>query len=271
MTDNSRSIELEVEVPGTPEEVWAAVATGPGIGSWFVPSTVEEREGGELVHQFGPGDSMTVRGRVRVWEPPRRVVFDEGDAGEGGTGEDGTSEGGMAFEWLVEARDAGTCVVRLVNSGFGTGEDWDHQLDGMDAGWRMFLHNLQLHRRFFPGQVALAVQPMGMSAVTLDQAWQTLTEALGIPSTPSEGDHVTVGPDAPTALAGTVERSVPRMLTLRIREPGPGTALVAVEGTDGQAGISVWLWLYGAEAGDRAPALLQRWQEWLTDLFPMQS
>ncbi len=47
MTDSSRSIEVEVEVPGTPEEVWAAVATGPGIGSWFVPSTVEEREGGE--------------------------------------------------------------------------------------------------------------------------------------------------------------------------------------------------------------------------------
>ncbi len=47
MTDDSRSIELEVEVPGTPEEVWAAVATGPGIGSWFVPSTVEEHEGGE--------------------------------------------------------------------------------------------------------------------------------------------------------------------------------------------------------------------------------
>lgn len=258
MTDEGRSIELEVEVPGMPEEVWAAVATGPGISSWFVPTTVDEHEGGEVVQQFGPGDSMTVRGRVRVWDPPHRVVFDGGDADEG-----------LAFEWLVEARDGGTCVVRLVNSGFGSGEEWDDQVDGMDAGWRMFLYNLFLHRRHFPGQVAVAVQPMGSAALRVDQAWATLTGALGIPVASVEGDRVVAGPDAPTALAGSVERAAPRMLTLRVDEPGPGTALVAVEGKDGQAGISVWLWLYGTDAADRAPALLEAWHAWLADLFPV--
>jgi uncharacterized protein YndB with AHSA1/START domain len=258
MTDDSRSIELEVEVPGTPEEVWAAVATGPGIGSWFVPSTVEEREGGETVSQFGPGESMTVRGRVRIWDPPHRVVFDGGDEGVG-----------MAFEWLIEARDGGTCVVRLVNSGFGSGEEWNDQFDGLDAGWRMFLHNLGLHRRYFPGQVGVAVQPTGMAVVGLDEAWGILTAALGISPESSEGDRVAAGPDAPTALAGTVERAAPRTLNLRIHEPGPGTAVVTVEGTDGQAAISVWFWLYGADAGDRAPAILEGWQGWLADLFPM--
>lgn len=257
MTDDARSIELEVEVPGTPGEVWAAVATGPGIGSWFVPSTVEEREGGEQVQQFGPDDSMTVRGRVRIWDPPHRVVFEGGDADEG-----------MAFEWLLEARDGGTCVVRLVNSGFGSGEEWDDQFDGMEAGWRMFLHNLSLHRRYFPGQLGVAVQPMGMAAVGLDEAWAILTGALGIPAASSDGDQVTVGPTSPTKLAGTVERAVPRMLNLRIHEPGPGTAVIAVEGTDGQASASVWFWLYGTDAGDRAPAILEAWQAWLAELFP---
>src|SRR5439155_990358 len=33
-----RSVQVEVEVPGTPEEVWQAIATGPGISSWFVPT-----------------------------------------------------------------------------------------------------------------------------------------------------------------------------------------------------------------------------------------
>lgn len=257
MTDDRRSIETEVQVPGTPEEVWAAVATGPGIGSWFVPSTVEEREGGEVVSQFGPGESMTVRGRVRVWDPPRRVVFDGGDAGEG-----------MAFEWVVEAREGGTCVVRLVNSGFGSGEEWDDQFDGMDSGWRMFLHNLALHRRFFPGQVGVAVQATSMAAVGLDEAWGTLTAALAIPAATVVGDRVAAGPHAPTGLAGTVERAVPRGLTLRTDEPGSGTALLAIEGTDGQVGISVWFYLYGADAGDRAPALLDGWQGWLAALFP---
>ena len=44
-----RSVQVEVEVPGTPEEVWQAIATGPGISSWFVPTRSEERgrAGGE--------------------------------------------------------------------------------------------------------------------------------------------------------------------------------------------------------------------------------
>ena len=41
-----RYVEAEVEVPGTPEEVWQAIATGPGVTSWFVPTRVEERVGG---------------------------------------------------------------------------------------------------------------------------------------------------------------------------------------------------------------------------------
>ena len=28
-------IKKEVEVDGTPEQVWDAIATGPGIDSWF--------------------------------------------------------------------------------------------------------------------------------------------------------------------------------------------------------------------------------------------
>jgi uncharacterized protein YndB with AHSA1/START domain len=38
-----RTIELEVEVPGTPEQVWEAIATGQGIAAWFVPAAGTER------------------------------------------------------------------------------------------------------------------------------------------------------------------------------------------------------------------------------------
>ena len=50
-----RSVQVEVEVPGTPEEVWRAIATGPGISAWFVPTRSEERQGGEVMSTFGPG------------------------------------------------------------------------------------------------------------------------------------------------------------------------------------------------------------------------
>ena len=37
-----RSVSVEVEVPGTPEEVWQAIATGPGVSSWFVPTEIRD-------------------------------------------------------------------------------------------------------------------------------------------------------------------------------------------------------------------------------------
>ena len=40
-----RKIEVEVEVPGTPEQVWEAIATGPGIAAWFAPADFEQRVG----------------------------------------------------------------------------------------------------------------------------------------------------------------------------------------------------------------------------------
>ena len=48
-----REIRLEIEVPGSVEEVWEAIATGPGISSWYVPHTVEERSGGAATASFG--------------------------------------------------------------------------------------------------------------------------------------------------------------------------------------------------------------------------
>ena len=41
-----RSVQVEVEVPGTPEQVWQAIATGPGVGAWFVPTEIDGRIGG---------------------------------------------------------------------------------------------------------------------------------------------------------------------------------------------------------------------------------
>jgi uncharacterized protein YndB with AHSA1/START domain len=254
MEDDARSIELEIEVVGTPEEVWEAIATGPGISSWYVPHTVEEREGGTAVASFGPGPEMQIPGRVAAWEPPRRVVFDGGEAA-----------GGLAFEWLVEARDGGTCVVRLVNSGFGSGDDWDGQYDGMSEGWRLFLLNLKLHLEHFSGQSATAMLPMATWADSTDNAWTTLTDALGIPAAPTVGDRLEVGTDDTPPLAGTVARVTPMYVALLVDEPAPGTAFLAAESHQGeQAQVSIWAYLYGPEGAAAVERDEPRWRDWLS-------
>ena len=68
----SRSVQVEVKVPGTPEEVWQAIATGPGISAWFVPTVFDEQDGQPVTVtlDFGPGMQST--STVTAWEPPRK-------------------------------------------------------------------------------------------------------------------------------------------------------------------------------------------------------
>src|SRR5215813_4736896 len=89
-----RWVEVEVEVPGTPEEVWRAIATGPGVSSWFVPTRIEERDGGEIVSTFGPGMDSTAK--ITSWEALKRFAA-ESDMGMPGAPK-------MATEWSIEAR-----------------------------------------------------------------------------------------------------------------------------------------------------------------------
>ncbi len=43
----------EFEVTATPEEVWDAIATGPGVDAWFMGvNEIEPREGGATRMQF---------------------------------------------------------------------------------------------------------------------------------------------------------------------------------------------------------------------------
>ena len=254
MNDEERSIELEIEVTGTPEEVWRAIATGPGISSWYVPHVVEEREGGAAMASFGPGPEMQIPGRVAAWDPPNRIVFDSGGA-----------DAGMAFEWLVEARDGGTCIVRLVNSGFGSGADWDDQYDGMTEGWGLFLLNLKLHLEHFSGQSATASLPMAMWSGPREQAWSALADQLGFPPAPAVGDRIELRADDGPSMAGTVVDAASWRLALVLDQPAPGTAFVAVEGNGEEVGVSIWSYLYGPDGAAAAARDEPRWAAWLAD------
>ena len=244
----SRSIDLSVEVPGSPEEVWETIATGPGIGSWFIPMEVEERPGGTVTMDFGAFGKHSAE--VRDWEPPKRVVF----VGEG--------ERPLAYEWLVEARDGGTCVVRLVNSGFDPSAEFDAEFEGMEMGWRIFLQSLRLQLAHFRGRRARAAIPTVTLPGPNAAAWSALCEAIGVPPDLGPGDRLRTSGDAPV-LGGTVE-SVLRMpkvtaYLLLVDEPSPGTAFVAAEGNGDEVASSVYLYLY-----DDAP---DEWTPWMTARF----
>jgi uncharacterized protein YndB with AHSA1/START domain len=149
-----RSVEAEVEVPGTPEDVWQAIATGPGISSWFVPTRVEEREGGAIVCDFGPG--MESHSAITAWEPPHRFAADSRD-------DMGPDDPTVGTEWIVEARSGGTCIVRVVHSWFTSSDAWDDQFEGHTYGWLSFFRVLRLYLEQFRGQPGSPFQLMGVA------------------------------------------------------------------------------------------------------------
>lgn len=255
-------VQAEVEVHGTPEQVWEAIATGPGISSWFVPSEVEEREGGAAVSHFGPGNSMDSVGTISKWNPPHSFVVDtpahEGEAPP------------VATEWTVEARDGGKCVVRLVHRWFASTDDWDSQFEGHVFGWNAFFRILRLRLEHFAGQPAAQFQAMAMVPSPKTEAWSAFTTGLGFGPL-AVGDVIKSVPGAP-ALSGVVEEVGPpgfaETTMLLLDTPNPGIASFFAMEMGGPSFVFARLYLYGPHAAATVEREEPVWNEWLGKTFP---
>ena len=258
-----RSVAVETEVPGTPEQVWQAIATGPGISAWFVPTRLEEREGGAIVVDFGPG--MESRAVITAWDPPRRFV---------GEGEEGMGPGSptVADEWTVEAKSGGTCRVRVVHSWFASTDDWDDQFEAVEQGWPAFFRILGIYLARFRGQPGELIALMAMSRESRSVVWTRLLGSLGLARL-AEGQRVETAHGAPR-LAGIVERVGDEErpeLFVRLEQPTSGVAHLSPMAVGSQVCLSVRLYLYGTQARAVAAREAPVWQAWIDRLVPPAS
>jgi uncharacterized protein YndB with AHSA1/START domain len=256
-----RSAQVEVEVPGTPEEVWQAIATGPGISSWFVPTEFEERDGKPVAVKVTMGPGMESRSAVTAWEPLRKWAAQS----------DGWVPGmpPMANEWSVEARGGGICIVRIVQSLFASTDDWDNQLEAAAHGWPGFLRTLRLYLTHFRGQRSAVMKWMAPVAGTEAEAWEKLTAALGLKGV-SVGQRRTAPAGVP-AFSGVVEyvTESPYDGLLRLDKPGPGIAALGTFNMGGPSMAALNFYLYGDQAAGTVARESPLWQAWVQKRFPM--
>ncbi|WP_437809247.1 SRPBCC family protein [Sorangium sp. So ce1078] len=255
-----RWVELEFVVPGTPEQVWRAIATGPGISAWFTPTTAEERVGGKIEFTFSPG--VTSSGTITAWEPPTRVEYEE----------HGWSENAppLASEFVISSRSGDRCVVRLVHSLFSTSDSWDNEIEGFESGWPGFFQILRLYLRHFADQNAAATGAMSAYPGTHAEAWKQLATALGVFG-PNVGERRSAPAGAPP-LAGTIEHVRQSDQTcevlLRLDEPAQGLALIGSYRWEDKARVAASLFFYGDRATEIAAEHEPRWRAWLEARFP---
>ena len=255
-----RSIQVEAEVPGTPAQVWEAIATGPGIGSWFYPTDLEERVGGVLKYDTG-SEIVHVPAKVTVWDPPLRFQHDGKDCGPDGPP--------TATEWTIEPRSGGRCLVRVVHSLIASTDDWDDQLEIFEDGWPQALAILRIYLTHFRGQRATIVRASGSHDGSVRDAWQALIGELGADGL-SPGDRWAL-PDAGDAgIAGFLDELRPEgrqpCLFARLDEPAPGIAAASAYKISERAAVVLSLYLYG-ERGATAASGEVAWQEWVNARF----
>lgn len=256
-----RFVQIEVEVPGTPEEVWQAIATGPGISSWFVPTEFEEREGKPVAVKVNLGPGMEARSTMTAWDPPRQWAAQS----------DGWIPGmpPLAHEWSVEARGGGICVVRIVQSLFASTDDWDNQLESAGSGWSTFLRTLQIYLAHFRGQRSAVMKWMAPAAGTEAEAWEALTAALGVKGV-GVGQRWTAPAGVP-ALSGVLEHLTqsPYDALLRLDKPGPGVAALGTINCGGPCMVALNFYLYGDKAAGTVANETPLWEAWFQKRFPM--
>lgn len=257
-----RSIQVEAEVPGTPEEVWRAIATGPGISSWFAPAVFEERDGKPVALTVTLAPGMESRAEVTAWDANRKFVSEAPGWFPGSPP--------VATEWSVEARAGGVCVVRVVQSLFASTDDWDDQLTGAESGFPGALRILRLYLTHFGAQPSAFMQFMAPVMGTPANAWAALSSALGLDGVQT-GQHWVAPSDAP-ALGGVVEdlKQTPPGALLRLDRPGPGIAALFTMDLGGESVMAAFsFYLYGEQAAANVARETPRWQAWLQERFPM--
>lgn len=258
-----RWVEMEFIASGTPEQIWQAMATGPGNGAWFTKAEIEERVGGVLKFDFGGYGSST--GEVTTWEPPHRFGYVEREWSEGAPP--------VATEITITSRAGGRCVVRMVHSLFASTDDWDDQMEGFESGWPGFFDVLRIYLAHFAGMKAASFQAMVSVEGDHLAIWKRLTEQLTL--TGANVDERRTTPSSPEALTGIVERTQQngtlRVITLRLDAPAPGVAMIGTYAMDKAVNVSVCRFFYGNDAATRASANEPLWRNWLDKTFKTTS
>ncbi|WP_264483118.1 SRPBCC family protein [Streptomyces pinistramenti] len=186
-------IRREVVLPATPEEVFAAVTAE--TDAWMFPTEKVSAVGGRTPEADG----------VTAWDPPHRFAVRV-------TGEEGWFN---ALEYLIEAREGGTAVLRYVHSGVLDATGRDDRYDGVALHTDFYLHTLGQYLRYFAGRPVTFIDVPGPQNSQAPDAFAVLQRALGVTGTVTAGDRLRVQLPGAEPLDAVVDYRTDHFLGLR--------------------------------------------------------
>jgi uncharacterized protein YndB with AHSA1/START domain len=247
----SREFETvtDVTVIATPEQVWEAIATGPGVDSWFMGRNEIEPAVGGKTSMTMPG-LEEMGGTVTAWEPPSRFAMVSDTAPDGSF---------HAFEYLVEGRAGGSSVVRVVHHGILSAEGWEMEFDALRKGDPLYFNTIATYLEHFGGRVGVPVSAWAPPQQDEAAVWSGWLRSLGLSGSVAAGDPVTITLPGREPESGVVDSVLePGFLGVRT-----DSGLYRFVGRLGGAGLG-----HHVFTGEDSESLTAAWTAWLEQTFP---
>ena len=144
-SETRKMLRVEITVPASRSDVWKAFSTSEGLSTWLAPnSVVDLKPGGDWMVHF-PGGS-TGGGTIVSFVPQKEIVISALAPDKFPT----VRAQRTTARFELEDHGTGT-LVRLTQTGWKDGDEWDRAYEYLTAGNAQLLATL--HRRFVGGPI----------------------------------------------------------------------------------------------------------------------
>ena len=265
--DERRRFEMTLDINATPADVWRALTEAEELMRWFpIEARVTPGEGGSMLWAWK--EAWRWQTRIAEWTPGKRLrLVDEASRPYDANGQpvpaDRAEPAHVAIDFELESR-GNTTRLRLVHSGFGRGDAWDDELDGVAGGWQFELRSLKHYLERHRGQARHHAWVHGSSSAPIDSVWAALTGVEGFnlkPASPSAGVAFEIETRTGDRFSGLTEFVLPnRDFSGRLNELEDSYVRLSVFKAGGATGITVWLATYSPPAAAAVKAFEPRGQ-----------
>ena len=124
-----RIIRAEIRTKATPQQAYDAWADPEKIAHWFPDRAEGKAEPGATITWIFDKFNYRIPYEVLIAQPAEKFAIRWNPA-------PGLNAGILE---VTISKEGGETVIRLVNSGFREGAEWNDEFEGTDSGWRMAL------------------------------------------------------------------------------------------------------------------------------------
>jgi uncharacterized protein YndB with AHSA1/START domain len=233
-----RTIEKEVALDASPEQVWRMLTDPQELARWFpLEASVVPGVGGKISVSWGP--EMTGTAPIEIWEPNHRLRSVDSSTGQP-----------ITVEWTIESR-SGKTILRLVQSAFESGADWENEFfDSMNYGWGFMLVNLRHYLERHAGHARLVAWPRHRVEMTRAAVYEKLAAPGGLfvegAQILSAGQLYSLRTATQESWSGRAEFIVPeRGFCVTVESLNNALAWLTIEGTGPEHDAQFWFSTYG--------------------------